>query len=809
MLCAKRRSDSMPDTQEIRSDGTETLLQAAVSLLSRDPEFDAHCISESPEWAEYVSALSAIDLTDTARSDLLSAIQNRILTPLAATEMVLLNSGAPSGTLSAPELDQIISDRLAKSLQADLLRTAAYDLETLGPAPRDPELAEALQQGMSIDLLERALAHPEGIRGAVSALQTAMNEAEFSETPCLAVTESSPELLSELDRYLQSGNEVLLSGDGPFALTPDVAIALNLSACIVNNGLDIALADRGLRAASALLGALDIQDAQIVVTGLGDALVKMPAASEADQKHTAQSLVSDLKNLAETIASDTGLDLPLSANLVSPGCIQHFGCLSNGTNRPGLDTSAATLPPSEIELFREAVASKNPALLPAYERILSRLYTLEGAPGVDSARLQARGLSDSTLELIEDHLSEGLTLTQATSRWILGDEIILKELKLPQELLNEEDPSLLKSMGFSRKDIETAEEYLKSGIARDLAPLLSQAGLRIAHTALEETAFASDLARSLTDISFGYVLDFSNAPSSEELSAIVSGVLETGNLNVSLASSASARRETAARRINSVLELVEDAREAEESYRADAEPAYEPQPAQASYTPTQGEADRSRRFRLPDRRKGYIQKATVGGHKVYLHTGEFDNGELGEIFIDMHKEGAAFRSLMNNFAIAISIGLQYGVPLEEFVEAFVYTRFDPAGDVTGNDSIKRATSILDYIFRELAVSYLGREDLAELSEGQSHDGLGRGMKDDVFQFPAEAAQIVSKGFSRGQLPDNIVILDKRRKTAEEAEETENYLGDPCPSCGHFTLISDGDDVICEACGTKAEDNQTH
>ena len=119
------------------------------------------------------------------------------------------------------------------------------------------------------------------------------------------------------------------------------------------------------------------------------------------------------------------------------------------------------------------------------------------------------------------------------------------------------------------------------------------------------------------------------------------------------------------------------------------------------------EVDRSRR-RLPDRRKGYIQKTTVGGHKVYLHTGEYDDGELGEIFIDMHKEGAAFRSLTNNFAIAISIGLQYGVPLDEFVEAFVFTRFDPSGPVTGNDSIRSATSILDYVFRELGVSYLGR-----------------------------------------------------------------------------------------------------
>ena len=158
------------------------------------------------------------------------------------------------------------------------------------------------------------------------------------------------------------------------------------------------------------------------------------------------------------------------------------------------------------------------------------------------------------------------------------------------------------------------------------------------------------------------------------------------------------------------------------------------------------------REKLPNRRKSYTQKATVGGHKVYLHTGEYEDGRLGEIFIDMHKEGAAFRSLMNNFAIAISLGLQYGVPLEEYVDAFTFTRFEPAGLVQGNDTIKNATSILDYIFRELAVSYLGRNDLAhvDLSEiantglGSSGRGAGGG------QAPPPAAKFLSRGLLRGQ-----------------------------------------------------------
>ena len=184
------------------------------------------------------------------------------------------------------------------------------------------------------------------------------------------------------------------------------------------------------------------------------------------------------------------------------------------------------------------------------------------------------------------------------------------------------------------------------------------------------------------------------------------------------------------------------------------------------------ERDRSRR-KLPDRRKGYIQKASVGGHKVYLHTGEYDDGELGEIFIDMHKEGAAFRSLMNNFAIAISIGLQYGVPLDEFVDAFVYTRFEPAGRVDGNDQVKSATSILDYLFRELGVSYLDRQDLANADpDALNADGLGGGAKEGEAddEDAASISRLISKGFSRGAAPDNLLYLPFRRVEARAHED---------------------------------------
>ena len=191
---------------------------------------------------------------------------------------------------------------------------------------------------------------------------------------------------------------------------------------------------------------------------------------------------------------------------------------------------------------------------------------------------------------------------------------------------------------------------------------------------------------------------------------------------------------------------------------------------------------RREREKLPDRRKGYTQKATVGGHKVYLRTGEYDDGRLGEIFIDMHKEGAAFRSLMNNFAIAISLGLQYGVPLEEYVDAFTFTRFEPAGLVQGNETIKNATSILDYIFRELAVSYLGRHDLAHVDPAEIvTTGLGSSDEElEEGQTPPPAAKFVSRGLLRGQ--EGRVLALRSTTSAVAIAATQ---GDPTSPVAHL------------------------
>ena len=167
-----------------------------------------------------------------------------------------------------------------------------------------------------------------------------------------------------------------------------------------------------------------------------------------------------------------------------------------------------------------------------------------------------------------------------------------------------------------------------------------------------------------------------------------------------------------------------------------------------------------KRFKMPDRRKGYIQKAQIGNHKVYLHTGEYNDGKIGEIFIDTNKEGELVKAMMNNFAIAISLGLQYGVPLDEYVDAFIDTKFEPSGNVDGNDRILSASSILDYVFRELAISYLGREELAHTPSIASTADISNDNTDD--KFLKIVKNITSKGFVRSKYEEKLVDLSDIR-----------------------------------------------
>ena len=218
-----------------------------------------------------------------------------------------------------------------------------------------------------------------------------------------------------------------------------------------------------------------------------------------------------------------------------------------------------------------------------------------------------------------------------------------------------------------------------------------------------------------------------------------------------------------------------------------------------------------KRNKLPQRRKGYTQKAAINNHKVYLRTGEYMDGSLGEIFIDMHKEGAAFRSLMNNFAISISIGLQYGVPLEEFVEAFTFTKFEPSGKVEGNEEIKFTTSILDYIFKELAISYLGRDDFSNLNESDQTTELVPKLKTEKNEQKKDAEQVLlsftSKGYVRKKIFDNNLTLISNTDKSLDSKNFKkarnfNFEGDPCKRCGNFTIYRKLDELHCLSCNYK-------
>ncbi len=212
----------------------------------------------------------------------------------------------------------------------------------------------------------------------------------------------------------------------------------------------------------------------------------------------------------------------------------------------------------------------------------------------------------------------------------------------------------------------------------------------------------------------------------------------------------------------------------------------------------------SNRDRLPHRRKGYTQKASINNHKVYLRTGEYMDGSLGEIFIDMHKEGAAFRSLMNNFAIAVSIGLQYGVPLEEFVEAFTFTKFEPSGEVKGNAEIKFSTSILDYIFKELAISYLGRDDLSNEKSNQTTELIPNydGNKNKNENAENVLKKFTSKGFIRKNVFDGnltLITTENSKNEAEKIKKIKSFEGDPCDRCGNFTVYKEDKKIKCLTC----------
>jgi ribonucleoside-diphosphate reductase alpha chain len=473
--------------------------------------------------------------------------------------------------------------------------------------------------------------------------------------------------------------------------------------------------------------------------------------------------------------------------------------------------------------------------------------TLGNAPGINHTALIGHGFGAEEIAKVEAALPTAFDIRFVFNQWTLGEEFCTQVLGIPSEKLRDPGFDLLRHLGFTRAQIDAANNHVCGTMTLEGAPHL-----------LPEHYVVFDCANPCGKIGKRYLSVESHirmmAAAQSFISGAISKTINMPNdatiedckaayeLSWSLGVKANALYRDGSKLSQPLSSsLIEDDEDLEEAL------VEAPQGERATILAEKivekiivREIERSNRKKLPERRKGYTQKAIVGGHKVYLRTGEYADGQLGEIFIDMHKEGAAFRAMMNNFAIAVSVGLQYGVPLEEFVEAFTFTRFEPAGMVQGNDSIKNATSILDYIFRELAVSYLDRTDLAHVKPtGESFDDLGRGedegrpnvreLRGEVAQSSIEMIkQVSSTGYLRKRLPQELVVLQGGAAVsgalglaaplsglAVRAESLtasvtvvdprakarlQGYEGDPCGECGNFTLVRNGTCLKCNTCG---------
>ena len=489
--------------------------------------------------------------------------------------------------------------------------------------------------------------------------------------------------------------------------------------------------------------------------------------------------------------------------------------------------------------------------------------SLGQAPAINPTTLKAKGFDAGSIAKVESGLASAFDIKFVFNRWTLGDKFLTENLKVPADRLLDPAFDLLTFLGFSKKNIEDANEHVCGAMTLEGAPHLKPEHLPVFDCAnpcgrkgkryLSVESHIRMMAASQPFIS-GAISKTINMPNDATVEDCKASYL----LSWRLALKANALYRDGSKLsqpLNSQL-LGDDADEQEEAaeqLHADKPAALRVQAAAERIVERIIERVRPQeREKLPNRRKSYTQKATVGGHKVYLHTGEYEDGRLGEIFIDMHKEGAAFRSLMNNFAIAISLGLQYGVPLEEYVEAFTFTRFEPAGLVTGNETIKNATSVLDYIFRELAVSYLGRHDLAHVDPREIVGGTGLGSSDEktdgelhidaptqkytshglirlgavrlanrepmeetstvaVMQSEITAAFPQTEGatalkpetemlYARATVSRTQVSVKGREADRRAEARIRGYEGEACRECGNFTLVRNGTCLKCDTCG---------
>lgn len=483
--------------------------------------------------------------------------------------------------------------------------------------------------------------------------------------------------------------------------------------------------------------------------------------------------------------------------------------------------------------------------------------SIGNAPGINHTSLTGHGFGPNELAKVDAALESAFDIRFVFNQWTLGEEFCTGVLGIPADKLNDAAFDLLRHLGFTKADIDAANDHVCGTMTLEGAPHLKEEHYSIFDCAnpcgkkgkryLGVDSHIKMMAAAQSFIS-GAISKTINMPND----ATIEDCQKAYELSWSLGVKANALYRDGSKLSQPLAAaLVEDDDEAAEILESGSVPEKAATLAEKIVEKVViKEIMKSHRTKMPQRRKGYTQKAVVGGHKVYLRTGEYEDGNLGEIFIDMHKEGAGFRAMMNNFAIAVSVGLQYGVPLEEFVDAFTFTKFEPAGMVQGNNSIKNATSILDYVFRELAVSYLDRTDLAHVKpEGASFDDLGRGEAEEGVSNLSELSdgaaskslevlkQISSSGYLRKRLPQELVVLQGGQTSiavtaldgskdpvsalqtlvpetseapamaggmdARTKARMQGYEGDPCGDCGNYTLVRNGTCMKCNTCGSTS------
>jgi ribonucleoside-diphosphate reductase alpha chain len=444
--------------------------------------------------------------------------------------------------------------------------------------------------------------------------------------------------------------------------------------------------------------------------------------------------------------------------------------------------------------------------------------TFAGDPGLNPINIEAlegRGFTAAAIAAAEEAVKASLNLEGVFNPWILGKRFIEETLKIPEAVWSVPGFNLLKHLGFSGREIEAAESYACGAMGLEGAPHLKKEHYGVFDTATPSgkngrrsipwTAHIGMMAAVQPFIS-GAISKTINMPNSAGYEDIKGAYMSSWK---------NALKAVALYRDGSKLSQPLSAFAPGSDPLADTilrvtrdmDAVNRPAPAERKA------GGRGVRRPLPNRRAGYTQKAKIGGHSIFIRTGEYDDGGLGEIFLDMHKEGAAFRSLLNSFAIAVSLGLQYGVPLEEYVDAFTFSRFEPNGTVQGHDYVKMATSVIDYIFRDLAISYLKRSDLGQI---KPEDLLATGTKSDTRETERPPNSKSSAGFRpQGDIRQGGANPGKGSasaggKTAAAAEQTEaakiaqarikGYEGDPCPACGYFTLVRNGTCMKCDTCG---------